>query len=426
MESRDAGDIVISSKTQTQAQIDKVLKDSGYDVTEVVVDTQQKTPEEEAAETEAAATAATEAQAETDRVAAEDAEKQEAERLSHNQKRRARQKAEFEETKNRAAAAEAKTLYLESQIEELRKSTTKASADVEDLRNNPPRAAEPDPLPDPPKRPKKTDFFEADDPDEAYEDAMYKFRRAQDKHEGLVEERKKPKAVPAVVETPAPAAAPKKETPAAEPATATAEIKDPVLRRFYTSIDAVSKEKAGIDVGKILTDNLPNLSEATITAMHVYDEPARIALYLAQHPEESKRIKVLTEGAVSEDPRKVRIAQKELDKIEQLAAEEDAAAAKTADTDDEEEDESTGDPETDASAARVSKQPQSAPAARPAPKAAPPAAGTPPAKPQPKKHDPIDPVGARGSQTAKSYDKMTAAEQKALSIDEVRKMRGML
>lgn len=424
MESRDAGDIVISSKTQTQAQIDKVLKDSGYEVTEVVVDTQQKTPEEEAAETEAAATAATEAQAETDRVAAEDAEKQAEEEKSHSQRRRARKRAEFEETKNRAAAAEAKTRDLESQIEELRKSTTKASADVEEFRKNPPRAAEQEPLPDPPKRPKKTDFFEADDPDEAYEDAMYKFRRAQDKHEGLVEERKKPKAVPAVVETPAPAAAPKKETPAAEAATATAEIKDPVLRRFMTSVEAVSKTVP--DVGKLLQDNLPNLSEATITAMHVYDEPARIALYLAQHPEESKRIKALTEGAVSEDPRKVRIAQKELDKIEQLAAEEDAAAAKTADTDDEEEDESTGDPETDASAARVSKQPQSAPAARPAPKAAPPAAGTPPAKPQPKKHDPIDPVGARGSQTAKSYDKMTAAEQKALSIDEVRKMRGML
>lgn len=425
MAQRELPEITTSSKTpgNTPEVVNAVLKDLGYDVTETEVIGQQATEEEDAAATEAAKKTEEETAAEAERVETEAAEKEAEEQKSHNQKRRARQKAEREEALSRATAAEAKTKELEAQIEDLRKSTTKAVADVEEFRKNPPRAAEPEPLPDPPKRPKKTDFFEADDPEESYEDALFDYRIAKQKHEALVEERKKPKPAPVVVETAAPAA-PKKESTSVTPL-ATEDIKDPVLKRFFTSIDTVSKGKTGVDVGKLLTDNLPNLSEATITAMHVYDEPARIALYLAQHPEESKRIKALTEGAVSEDPRKVRIAQKELDKIEQLAAEEDAAVAtKVVDDADEEEDESTGDPETDASAARATKQPQRPAQSRPAEKAAEPA--KPPAKKQPEKHTPIDPVGSRGVQTAKRYEDMTAAEMKALTIDQVREKRGML
>lgn len=438
MAQRELPEITTSSKTpgNTPEVVNAVLKDLGYDVTETEVIGQQATEEEDAAATEAAKKTEEETAAEAERVETEAAEKEAEEQKSHNQKRRARQKAEREEALSRATAAEAKTKELEAQIEDLRKSTTKAVADVEEFRKNPPRAAEPEPLPDPPKRPKKTDFFEADDPDEAYEDAMYKFRRAQDKHEALVEDRKKPKPAPVVVETAAPAA--KKEEPAPAARSAVSEdlsdaaannldpdkTEAPELKLFIKSVKSVTGGHPG--AYKAIVENISRVNDAIIQAGYGFEEPARIALYLAKHPEESLRIKALTDGNVRENPKLIRLAIKELDKIEQLAAAEDAAVAtKVVDDEDEEEDESTGDPETDASAARATKQPQRPAQSRPAEKATE-VAPKPAAKKQPEKHTPIDPVGARGTQTAKRYEDMTAAEQKALPIDKVRELRGML
>lgn len=397
-------EISVSSKTQPPEVIAAVLAERGYAVDVVEQVQQQPTP----AEVEAAEEAV-----ETARVAKETTE--EAARVAQEEKERKTRGEKRREARERdqAALREAteKSNRLEAQLSEFRESQSRMESQIEEMRRNPPKAEVEPPPPVAPARPSRADFMDADDPETAYEDALLEFGDKRREHVALLAERAKPK-------TAALSAKKDGDPPAVDPAL-TETLKDPIARRFYDSIERVGKTKTDIDIGKVLNENLPNVNEAIVTAVHQCDEPARIALYLAQHPEESKRIKALTDGKLSEDPRKVRIAIRELEKIEQLVAEEDKTAT-------EEPEGSAGapaaddelDPEVDASAARISPQPQ-----RPAAPAASPAA-TPPK--QPKKHTPIDPVGARGNQSAKRYEEMTPAEQKALSIDEVRKMRGLL
>lgn len=412
----ELAEMTMSSKTpgNTPEVVAKVLTDLGYDVPVVETVTTQETPLEAAAATEAAETAATETAAAEEAAAAE---VEETKRKSSNQrKREARERLQAEVT-----AANDKASRLEQEIAELRQSTT---TQIEQIRNAPPKVEEP-PL-EAPTKPVRSDFVDADDPDDAYDDAKYKWRRDNEAYEQKLADKEKSKT------DPPPAA------PAAQPVAAASysdeevakvdlkEIKDQTLRRFIENTQAVTQKHPG--AYKAIADNVPNVNDAIIQAGHMFDEPARIALYLAKHPDESKRIKELTAGDVKANPKLLRIAQKELEKIELAAAEEDAAQAPPADgsldtteTDDE------VDPDNDPAAATIARQPQRTEVPPPAPP--PPAAQAPPA--QPKKHTPIEPVGARGAQSEKPYEQMTPAEQKELwnspgGIEKIRKMKGQI
>lgn len=421
----ELSDIQVSSKTQSAEKIKEILEAGGYETTEVKEETvggegeTEPTPEE----TEAAAKDTAEKE-KADKEAADAVKNEEKEKTTRNERRRL---ARERDQASRDAAIE-RADKAERELAELRESQTKLAGDIEEFRKNPPK-----PIPDlvAPKRPKKpleADYFEAANPAEAfreaaeaYDESFADYRDAKREHERAVAERAKPKETPAPVK-----AAPAKEAPATEEFDLS-KVTDPIMKRFYKSVETVQKTHTG--ASKLLSDNIVNLNEAMITAVHPFDEPARIALYLAEHPEESKRIKGLTEGKVTDDPRRVRIATRELEKIETLAAEEDAAAAKAADEDEGDDTGDESDPETDASVARKTPQPTRKPDPDPAKAAADKATAAAEAakKPAPpKKHTPITPVGARGTHSAKSYNEMTPDEQRALSVDEVRKLRGML
>ena len=411
-------EIVVSSRSpgNTPEKVNEVLRDLGYNVGEVEVQATQATPDEEAAaEAEAqAATQAAEVAAETER-----AEKEEKERKTRNERRR--EAKERDQAAIREATERANRLQRE--VEELRTAQTKTATEIEDLRKNPPKAAPPEPVLEAPKRPTRADFFEAADPEAAYEDALLDYGDARREYQRKVEEAKKPKAEPERLAATAPIAQPARAAGPTLDEQIAAATENPTLRRFLGNVKEVAAKFP--DAPKAIEENLPNVNPAMISAIHQFDEPARIALYLAKHPEESKRIKGLTDGNVAEDPRKIRQAEKELAKIEQLAAEEDAAsgAGPGNETDDEQQPTET-DPDVDASAARITSQPQRpASAARPAQPPATPAQQPPAGK---KKPTPVDPIGARGTQQAKRYEDMTEAEQRSLSVYEVRKLRGML
>lgn len=401
-------EIQVTSKTQTPEKIAEVLQSVGYDVTMAEAPAVQATPDEVAAQEAAAETE----RLETERVAEEARiETEEAEKKSRNQRRR----DAAEKARTDLAAATDKANRLETELADLRQAQQKTNAQIEELRKNPPKAPVEEPLPEAPKRPARADFLDSEDPETAYEDALLEYGDARRDHAALIAERNKPK----------PVAEPEKVAPVAAPAAAAAQPtldqiieqeKNPVQKRFLQSVNEIVKtEPAAL---KLIGDNAGNFSAGMFSAIHVFDNPGRIALYLAKNPEEAKRIKTLTDGPIEENPARIRIATKELEKIEQLATEEDAAAATPVGSGDEAT--PAGDPnEEDLSAARISTQPQR------------PAAAAPPAKPAapatPRKHTPVDPVGARGgAQSQKRYEDMTAAEQRALSIDEVRKARGML
>ena len=385
----------------------EVIRDLGYNVTEVQEDTTQQTPDEAAAEAEAAQVAE---QATKDAEAEEAAKAEETDRLSRNQRRKAARERDQQAIKDATERAD----KVQRDFDEFKARTT---SEFEEIRKNPPRAPEPEKPLEAPKRPTRAEFFEnTDDPETAYEDALRKYWKALDKYESDVEERSKPKPEP-------------KAEPKAEPAPAQTgqpdvsdaavkgvkldDIKNPNLRDFYDSLKRVTDGHPG--AFKSIHENNVNMSQVMFGAVNLFDEPARIALYLAQHPEESKRIKALTDGKPDENPRLARIAKKELDKIEQLAAAEDAARKATG---------SDQIPPIEEDTEEVDAQPAAEPTAPP--KSVVKAAAA-PAKAEPKKKaQPIDPVGARGSQSQKRYEDMTADEMKKLDIDEVRRMTGRL
>jgi hypothetical protein len=402
-------EIVVNSKSpgNTPEVVAGVMRDLGYNVGSVEVQEAQPTPEEEAnaAATEQAETEAAEAALETERV-----EKEEKEKKSRNDRRREAKERDQQAIKDATERAE----RVEREFADFKAKTT---SEFEDLRKNPPKAEVAAPELVAPKRPTRAEFFEAADPEAAYEDALLDYGDARRTYQQKLEESKKPKAS----EPEKPAAAAKPDTQVATQSfdDVLATTKDPTLKRFLTNVKEVSGKHP--DAAKAIEENLPNVNPAMISAIHQFDEPARIALYLAKHPDDSKRIKGLTDGNVAEDPRKIRNALTELAKIEQLAAEEDAASGAASGSEEDDEQQTTQpDPEVDAAAARISPQPQ-----RPAAAQKPPVAQT----PQPtgkKKATPIDPIGARGAQHEKRYEDMTPDEQRKLSPDEVRKMRGML
>ncbi len=408
-EREDLPELVANSKSpgNTPEKVAEVLQSLGYNVTASAEVTAQPTPDEiaeaERVEQEAAtATAAAEA--------TETAEKEEKERTTRNERRRLAKEADKKAIADATSRAEA----AERRANELAESQEQLKRDMEDMRKNPPKVAPGPAAPVEPKRPQRVDFVDKEDAEAAYEDALIEYSDARREYRTQLAEHNKPKTQPA------------KEEPKTAPATQqqptysddelksidVAKISQPPLKRFIESVNTVTAAHPG--AYKAIVDNVPNVNDAIIQAGHTFDEPARIQLYLAKHPEDSKRIKALTDGNVQENPRLLRLAQKELEKIEQLAAEEDAAPPAGGS---ETEDETPPDPETDAAAARITTQPQR------------PAAAAPPAKPaakQQKKHEPISPVGAHGAQTETPYDKMSEEEQKKLSIDEVRRLRGML
>lgn len=405
----ELSDLQVSSKTQSPEKIAEVLKERGYDVAVVEQQAQQDTPEE------------IEAAAEAQRVAeaAEETRKteEEEERVkSEGAKRRERQRLAKEADRETIRVVTERAERAERTLAEVQQIQTRMQTEIEDIRKNPPKV---EPEPEAPKKPTRAEFIESDDPEEAYLDARDDWRRKLDTHERLLEERKNPKppeaAVPAAAADPAPGA-PRLDDDFVKTLDLE-KIPDPGLKDFYSSVRSVTEEHPG--AFKKIIENIPNVNDAIMQAGHLFDEPARIALYLAEHPDEAKRIKALTDGDPKVNNKLLRDARKELQKIEELAAAEDAAepeavppAAGGGGT-------QHGDPETDLAAARHSPQPQQ-PAA---PAAAPPAAAAPPRQ---KKATPIEPVGARGAQTAKSYDQMTPDEQRALSVDEVRALRNML
>lgn len=403
-------EIQVNSKSpgNTPEVVAAVLNDLGYNVSASEVVSEQPTPEEEANAERIAA----EAQAETERVESEKIEQAaEKERTTRAERRRLAKEAD----KKAIADATSRADGLERQVNEFRESQVRLQREIEDIRKNPPKAeVEPAP-PAEPKRPTRAEFLTADDPEAAYEDALLEFGDLRREYKAQVAERAKPK--PEVKkEDPPPAAAQPTYSDAELGQIDISKIPQPPLRRFMESVKTVTATHPG--AYKAIVDNVPNVNDAIIQAGHTFDDPARIQLYLAKHPEESKRIKGLTDGNVQEDPRKLRIAQRELEKVEQMAAEEDAASAVPAIGSEIDDEQPPVDPETDASAARQTSQPQ-----RPA--AAAPRAAAPVPKKQ-MKHEPISPVGARGAQTEKRYEDMTQDEQRKLSPDEVRKLRGML
>lgn len=398
------------SPNVTPEMIAEVFEANGFTPPSIEEITAQPTPDEIAAAEEATETAA--AEAETARVAAEEAAA-DTERKSRNQKRReAREKLETD----LRTANERATKY-EKDLEELRAANASTLAQVEDLRKNPPKA---EPEPEAPKKPSRADFLDAEDPEEAFDDAKYEWRRKMETFEREKAERGKPKVDPQPVVAAQPETA--STTDDSLKAIKLEEVKDMSLRRFLKSAQTITDKHPG--AYKALVDNIPNICPAMSVEINKFDEPARIALYLAQHPDESKRIKALTDGNIQEDPKKLRTAQKELEKIEQLAAEEDAAPAGKGGSGTEEPTEDEVDPDDD-SVATQATQPQTKPAAA-APQA------TPAQKPQQKKHTPIEPVGARGGNHAeKTYDEMSAVEQKALwnspgGPEKIRKMKNNL
>jgi hypothetical protein len=403
-------ELAVSSKTQSAEKIAEVMSSLGYNVSSVEQEATQQTPEEIQ---EAAETARVEQETKDQQAREDAANAEETERKSRNQRRKEARERDQEALRQ---ATEANS-QLKREVEELRKAQTSTTSQLEELRKNPPRAVVEPPLPEAPKRPTKAEFFESDDPDQAYEDALFDWRDKKVEHDKAVAERAKPKVVEEKAAPVVPAAA-------EPPKTA-----DAATKLFLGSVEALEKrlpddKKSGLR--QKLAENLPNTTEPMRAMLLTMEDPARIAQYLAEHPEESKRIKGLTEGLISDNPKLVKIATRELDKIEQLAADEDTAAA-GADpgSADDKADEAEPDPEVDASAARISSQPQR-PAQQQRPPAAAAAAPTTTQKPPTKKATPIDPVGARGVESAKRYEDMTPAEQRALSVDDVRKMRGML
>ena len=410
-------DFVIASRTQSAEEIKATLEKSGYDGVAEGEEPQQDTAVEQDDEaqgsesstaaqgteqntSEQSADAGDEDAGDEDGESGADAEA--AQTTQEQQPQAKKPKGGFQRTiaklreQNAALArrlAETSPLGATAKTEPAKPAVaeTKPAMAAE---TKPPAASETKATP----KPKWDDFADADNQFEAYSDALSAWNREQVKRE-LAEQAEAEK---------------RQQREASAQAAMDAERK--AIEQRLNGMLSVARAKYS-DFDQVLNTPGAMASDAMKIAMHDSDSFGDIAYWLGKHPEESQRIAGLTDlkaGASEADKRKaLKLAYREIEKIEAQIAAEDGAA-------DDNGDEGEAEEEQDVVATPVvskSRPPQTPPPAPVAEKPKPQAA-TPKPKPEPPK-----PVGARGGAVTKTLSQMTAEEKRRLTPDQYRAMR---
>lgn len=323
-----------------------------------------------------------------------------------------RLKAKVETLTSESAATKAelqterqKREQLERELTELRAGRTAPSVTLKETPANvvtaPDAPAEPSPRPKRPVTPQEQDFWEKDDPTAAYKAAVADHEKALEKYEDdlvdwRTDERDRAKRQADAIQR-------EKDTRESSKAINEADQKER-SDRWQSQVTESSAKHS--DFKEKLTA-AQEFTPVMIEAAHAMEQTAEIAYYLANNPDELKRIIAETNLPEKYSPSQLNKARKtafvEYSKIEaKLAAEAPAEEA-----DEEEATEQVAEPVR-----------------------APPVAEAPPVKVPPKKFTPVTTVGGRGgkstktlSELEKSNSKEDMDELRAMSLDEMRRRR---
>lgn len=287
-----------------------------------------------------------------------------------------------------------------------------------------PVAAGPDPDETPLPKPKRADYFDADDPDEAYTDAMFAWKDQERERASRLGEKVKARQEQ---ESKSQEEARKRQEAEDERKSAEQKASD----EYQASIQSARTRHADWDAvlatpGDLCSPAMGHVVKATANAEILY--------WLGKHPEAASRIcreTQLPEKPTQQDVARVmRVVYREFDKIDadiqaSLAVNESAQDSAADEDEDEDEDELAVTPQVAPAAAAT---PKTTPApATPTPQVQPPASPAPAAHPPvvKPKFTPVTPVGSRGGVQQKTLAEMTPDEMRSLSPEEFRKLRGM-
>jgi hypothetical protein len=393
----DLSDIVVSSKSQTPEEMSKVLTEMGFEAVEVEVKNADPAPaEEKPTEEPAADPEKVDDQPAADPVESEASESDDSADTEEETPSGDQPPAEKKLSKNakRLKAARAREEALRAENEELKKKlatgtpATEVGKPASEAAAPATTPAEKEDIDTPLKKPTRAEFFDAEDPDEAYLDALADYRDNEKTRKGKIEQRDRQ----------------------AEQTRSQQETVSREVQKEWEQQKTKARDRHE-DFDQVFDDPTPLLSEAMNVALQSASDKAELAYWLGTHRDEAKRIMALTAIQPGESQssvqKKLRAAYVEFDRIEKLIT--DSGVSANDDNDDDDADERVKPPVTPP-AALPKSQGQPAPAAS--------AAAAPP-----KKHTPITPVGASRVNAKKDIAKMSAGEIKKLSADEYRKLR---